>query len=195
MSRVDDALRPAADALAAAARQGEDLQAFARTGFGDLVGIERLRPAGSLVRAANAGPEEGDESLLLDDRSLRRVERLFHRDDALAALYEVEQGTGTDPTDPLSRPARDIVDGVRTEQEHLDLAIGSVSRGWRVERMPPVDRVILRMALWELRRRPATPVGVIIAEAVRLATSYSTARSGRFVNGVLSALVADARPG
>jgi N utilization substance protein B len=54
--------------------------------------------------------------------------------------------------------------------------------------MPPVDRNVLRIALWELRHRPATPVPVVISEAVRMAKLYSTERSGGFVNGVLSKL-------
>jgi N utilization substance protein B len=57
--------------------------------------------------------------------------------------------------------------------------------------MPPIDRNILRIALWELEHRPETPVAVIISEAVRLAKVYSTERSGGFVNGVLAKLAAD----
>ncbi len=57
--------------------------------------------------------------------------------------------------------------------------------------MPPVDRNVLRLALWEVRHRPGTPVAVVIAEAVRLAKTYSTARSGGFVNGVLARLVVE----
>lgn len=70
----------------------------------------------------------------------------------------------------------------------MDEAIGAASRGWRVARMPPVDRNVLRIALWELRHHDRTPVPVVISEAVRLAKQYSTARSGGFVNGVLSKL-------
>ena len=81
--------------------------------------------------------------------------------------------------------------GVWAERDALDIALGATATGWRVERMPPVDRNILRLALWELRHRPATPVAVVIAEAVRLAKTYSTARSGGFVNGVLARLVGE----
>ncbi|NQV07054.1 transcription antitermination factor NusB [bacterium] len=194
MTDVGADLRSAADALAQAARDGADLQALCRDGFGDLAGLERLRPVGALVMAANLAPTEGSESLLLDHAPLRRLERLFHRDDALAALYEAEQSEAQIDMVQLSPTAAEIVDGVVSRQRSLDISIGKASRGWRVERMPPVDRVVLRMALWELRNRAATPTSVVIAEAVRLATAYSTERSGRFVNGVLSALVGDARP-
>jgi transcription antitermination factor NusB len=187
-------LRAAAEALAAAAREGADLQEFCRTGFGDLVGIEHLRPAGGLVMAANRDPGDGDEPLLLGDGPLRRVERVFHRDDALVALYQAEQGRAEPDPGALSDPARDLVTGVRSRGRSLDAAIGAAAHGWRVERMPPIDRIVLRMALWELRHRQGIPTGVIISEAVRLATAYSTERSGRFVNGVLSGLARDTRP-
>ena len=82
--------------------------------------------------------------------------------------------------------------GVWAERAALDDAIGEASRRWRVERMPPVDRNVLRIALWELRHRPNTPRAVVISEAVRMAKAYSTERSGGFVNGVLSKLSADA---
>jgi N utilization substance protein B len=81
--------------------------------------------------------------------------------------------------------------GVWAERESLDEAIGDAATGWRVERMPPVDRNILRLALWELRNRPGTPMPVVISEAVRLAKTYSTERSGGFVNGVLSRLAGE----
>jgi N utilization substance protein B len=60
--------------------------------------------------------------------------------------------------------------------------------------MPVVDRAVLRLALYELRNQPSTPTAVVINEAVELAKTYSTERSGRFVNGVLSRLALEERP-
>ena len=57
--------------------------------------------------------------------------------------------------------------------------------------MPPVDRNVIRIALWELRHHTRTPVPVVISEAVRMAKAYSTERSGGFVNGVLAKLADD----
>ena len=85
----------------------------------------------------------------------------------------------------------EMVAGVWAERQSLDSAIGETATGWRVERMPPVDRNVLRIALWELRYRRGTPVPVVISEAVRLAKTYSTARSGGFVNGVLARLAGE----
>ncbi|HUG74087.1 MAG TPA: transcription antitermination factor NusB [Acidimicrobiia bacterium] len=115
-----------------------------------------------------------------------------HREAALHALYEADQRREGIPTlEGLSKRSTAIVSGVWGSRESLDGAIGDASTGWRVERMPPVDRNVLRIALWELRSRPEVPVPVVIAEAVRLAKTYSTARSGAFVNGVLSKLATE----
>jgi transcription antitermination protein NusB len=110
------------------------------------------------------------------------------RERALLTLYEADQRRSDPVVDDLGLRARDLVEGVWATRRDLDEAIGAAATGWRVERMPPVDRNVLRIALWELRNRPETPVAVVIAEAVRLATMYSTGRSGRFVNGVLARL-------
>ena len=110
------------------------------------------------------------------------------REEALKRLYEADQ-RGFEPyTGDLSRRAALLVEGVWAEREELDAAIADVSRRWRVERMPPVDRNVIRIALWELRHHARTPVPVVISEAVRMAKAYSTERSGGFVNGVLARL-------
>jgi N utilization substance protein B len=84
--------------------------------------------------------------------------------------------------------ARDIVDGVIERGAQIDETIAGVARGWTLERMPAVDRAILRCAVWELLFNDEVPAGVVISEAVDLATSLSTDDSGSFVNGVLSAI-------
>ena len=84
--------------------------------------------------------------------------------------------------------ARDIVDGVIEHGEQIDEAITGVARGWTLERMPAVDRAILRAAAWELLYNDEVPSGVVISEAVELASSLSTDDSGSFVNGVLSSI-------
>lgn len=115
------------------------------------------------------------------------------REDALRTLYEADQRRADPDCEAIGGRARDIVTGVWEERSALDATIGNASTGWRIERMPPVDRNVLRIALWELLHRPETPVAVVISEAVRLAKTYSTARSGGFVNGVLARLAAERR--
>lgn len=109
------------------------------------------------------------------------------RVDALGALYSAD-ATGEEPLIVgLSSRARKLVKGTWEAREQLDIELAGAATGWRVERMPAVDRAILRMALYELRHT-ATPVAVVISEAVELAKEYSTQRSGGFVNGVLAKL-------
>lgn len=113
------------------------------------------------------------------------------REAALRTLYEAHQRREAPDTGDLGERAREMASGVWEDRADLDAAIGAVSTGWRVERMPPIDRNVLRIALWELRNRPDIPVAVIISEAVRLAKLYSTERSGGFVNGVLARLASE----
>ncbi len=110
------------------------------------------------------------------------------RDQALSALYAADL-TGAEPNfTGLSGRARRYVEGTWVDRKLLDEAISAAATGWRVERMPAVDRNIIRLALHELRLGD-TPVGVIVSEAVNLAKRFSTERSGAFVNGVLSKLI------
>ena len=84
--------------------------------------------------------------------------------------------------------ARDIVDGVVENLSEIDEAIATNSRGWTLERMPAVDRAILRCAAWEILFNPEIPAGVATSEAVTLAGELSTEESSRFVNGLLSTI-------
>ena len=107
---------------------------------------------------------------------------------ALEALYAAEAVESDDPDFAgLSKRARDLATGVWQAREHLDAELAGAAEGWRVERMPAVDRNVLRLALYELRHTDM-PVGVVISEAVKRAKIHSTERSGAFVNGVLGRL-------
>jgi N utilization substance protein B len=122
------------------------------------------------------------------------------RERALALLYEAD-AKGATPTVvvdelPLApdRFAAELVRGVEARGAEIDALIAAHSIGWSVERMPVVDRTLLRLATFELIGRPDVPTGVVISEAVELAKQYSTDESGRFVNGVLSAVATATRP-
>ena len=67
----------------------------------------------------------------------------------------------------------------------LNDALSSYSQGWTIERMPAVDRAILRIGAFEVLFSDAVPDGVAISEAVTLATELSTDESPKFVNGLL----------
>ena len=116
------------------------------------------------------------------------------RERALRALYAADQGkAGSAAAENLTGRAKRLFDGVIDQLASLDAALEAVSDKWRVGRMPPVDRNILRLGLYELRNEADTPHAVIISEAVRHAKVYSTERSGAFINGVLGRLADDER--
>ena len=81
--------------------------------------------------------------------------------------------------------AEEIVRGVQNNHASIDELIVRYADRWAIERMPVVDRTIVRMAIYELLWRDDIPTPVAINEAVELAKSLSTEDSGRFVNGIL----------
>ena len=83
---------------------------------------------------------------------------------------------------------RELVLGVAAHQAEIDALISRFAIDWALDRMPVIDRTLLRMATFELLGRPDVPTGVVISEAVELAKQYSTDESGRFVNGVLASI-------
>ena len=122
------------------------------------------------------------------------------RERALTLLYEAEV-KGISPHEVLQNQIVDpeplttlLVAGVADDGELIDGLISANSRGWTIERMPALDRAVLRLSITELRKRPEVPVAVIIDEAVSLAKRFSTDDSGRFVNGMLSTIARGLRP-
>jgi N utilization substance protein B len=88
-----------------------------------------------------------------------------------------------------------LVTGMTERLDDVDELISGHSSGWAIDRMPAVDRCILRIATYELISELDVPVAVAIDEAVELAKEYSTEDSPRFVNGVLAAIADTVRPG
>ncbi len=88
----------------------------------------------------------------------------------------------------LNEYSVEIVRGVVDKWIPINELLASYSQGWTIERMPAVDRAILRIGAWEVVYSEAVPDGVAISEAVALATSLSTDDSPTFVNGLLARL-------
>ncbi len=121
------------------------------------------------------------------------------REQALQALYSVEIGNRL-PDEAVGEVVgettggehlefvRDLVFGTLAYRDDANGALGPLLEGWSIERLPTIDRLLLQMATFELRCRPQTPPAVAINEAVELAKRFSTEDSGRFVNGVLTAV-------
>jgi N utilization substance protein B len=82
--------------------------------------------------------------------------------------------------------ARDIVDGIIDNRDEIDEHISTHSNDWKLERMPAVDRALLRIGTWEIVYNDEVPTAVAIDEAVELAKELSTEDSGAFVHGVLA---------
>lgn len=127
--------------------------------------------------------------------------RRMGRELALQALFSVEVGHG-EPFEVLEEYlahyresaqrlfVKDLVLGTIEHADGSDEVVGPLLSGWTIERLPTIDRLLLRMATFELLHRPETPRPVVINEAIELAKRFSTEDSGRFINGVLSAVLA-----
>lgn len=85
--------------------------------------------------------------------------------------------------------ARELALGTAKHRDPIDRLIEKYARDWTLDRMANVDRNVLRLAIFELLYLPDIPPGVTVDEAVELAKKYSTAESGRFVNGILGNMV------
>ena len=147
------------------------------------------------ARSESSAPDDmiGPELAIAVARALGVELSVEPRDLALETLYELETRGDQESEGLTGRSAR-LVAGVLEHREELDHEIESASDHWSVARMPVIDRSILRLGLFELKHEPDIPTGVIVSEAVRLARTYSTERSGSFVNGVLASLARSARP-
>ena len=84
--------------------------------------------------------------------------------------------------------AREIIDGIVDHRAEIDELIETHSRGWTLDRMPAVDRALLRIGVWEILYNDEVPDPVAISEAVEAATVLSTDDSAGFVNGLLAAI-------
>lgn len=108
--------------------------------------------------------------------------------DALTLFWDL-----TEAQEALKQFARPRIDGVLTHREELDAYISGASEKWDLNRIAPVDQCILRLALWEMFHAPDVPAVVAINEAVEIAKSLSTEKSGQFVNGILDRIHRDHR--
>jgi len=132
----------------------------------------------------------GDRSL--PPGPLRTAGRRQARERALELLYEADmkQVAPSTVVAALGAPPLhftvDLVSGVEAHATEIDGLLRRLARTWALERMPALDRAVLRLATYELGWRPDVPTEAVIAEAVELAGAFSTDESARFVNGVLA---------
>ncbi len=123
--------------------------------------------------------------------------RRYARELALQTLYSVEVGHhepafALDQTLGESAAAdqrafiKELVFGTLESAEQSDALVAPLLEGWTIDRLPTLDRIVLRMSIYELQHHGETPPAVVINEAVELAKKFSTDDSSRFINGVLA---------
>ena len=109
--------------------------------------------------------------------------------DAMELLSNAQTAAeGRQNQDAIFDYAETIVRGVTSELSTLDARLQNLAEGWKLERMPNLDRALLRMGAWEILHNPEVPNEVAISEAVNLASEFSTDDSPKFINGVLARL-------
>ncbi len=131
------------------------------------------------------------------------AKRTKARERALQALYQIDVAAeGIDDAlgrfwksfEPVEREVMDLAEalvrGVAEHRRAIDDTIERISTNWRLDRMPKVDRHVLRLAVYELLRTDV-PVKVVINEAIELGKKFGSESSGAFVNGVLDRVAAE----
>ncbi len=119
----------------------------------------------------------------------RAVDVLYEADLRGADPLAVLRDRIADAHPPVPDHAVRLVEGVAAHAARIDELIGRHASGWSLERLPDVDRAILRMAVFELLWADDVPDAVVIDEAVELAKTLSTDESPAYVNGVLGAIL------
>lgn len=114
---------------------------------------------------------------------------LYQSEIKMQSLEEILSGLDL----PESEFVIDSIRGIDRFHEEIYEAISAKSTGWPIERMPAIDRCLLRFATYEILYSQKINTAIAISEAVELAKAFSTAESGRFVNGLLSAIASAPR--
>jgi len=116
------------------------------------------------------------------------------RERAIGLIYEAET-KGEDPVELLEGLVAEplpyvgtLIRGYAENSSQIDELISDHAKGWSLQRMPAVDRAILRIGTQELLGAEDVPTAVVLDESVELAKTYSTENSSRFINGVLAAI-------
>lgn len=135
----------------------------------------------------------------------RRESRHKAREAAVQMLYQWEIGRQAMPEvvqtywapglradgplpESLQGFATALTEGVASALERIDPLIADAAQHWRIERMAVMDRLILRLAVYEFLHQPETPAKVIINEALELARTFSTDEAVKFINGILDGI-------
>jgi transcription antitermination protein NusB len=116
----------------------------------------------------------------------RALEVLFEADQRKLAPLDVLKDKIVRADPPVGEYAVTLVEGVVAHQARIDEVLSTYSMGWTLDRMPAVDRAVLRLGVWEILHAPEVPDHVAVSEAVEIAQELSTDESPKFVNGLLA---------
>ena len=123
------------------------------------------------------------------------LQMLYQWEVGRLSMFEVRQTFWTHAPDGLEPLAEDqrafatmLADGVAAKVADVDPLIAEAAEHWRIERMNVMDRLVLRLAVYEFLHQPATPAKVIINEALELARTFSSDEAVGFINGILDAI-------
>ena len=122
------------------------------------------------------------------------LQMLYQWEVGRVSMHEVSQTFWSHPPDgaPLTEDLRtfatSLASGVAAHSAQLDTLIVEAAEHWRIERMNVMDRLILRLGVYEFLHEPGTPAIVVINEALELGRSFSADESVRFINGILDAI-------
>ena len=140
-----------------------------------------------------SGPRPARESR--HSARIAALQMLYQWEVGRLSLAEVRQTFWThapEDVDPLSDELRlfaaTLAEGVAETVTRIDPMITDAAEHWRIERMNVMDRLILRLAIFEFLHQPETPAKVVINEALELARAFSGDQSVRFINGILDAV-------
>jgi N utilization substance protein B len=117
------------------------------------------------------------------------MRRTDQRRAAVFASYQRDVTGEPKPAGALTEFGRDLVEGVDAHRDELDVLIGDQAEGWEIGRIAPLERAILRTALFEIMYRSDIPDEVAIDEAVETAKLYCGSEAPGFVNGILGGIV------
>ncbi len=117
------------------------------------------------------------------------LDLLYEADIRGTAAIDILASRSDDDSDADARPirefTRELIAGISAQKRKIDELISTYAQGWDMDRLPTVDRNILRLAIYELIWTPDLPEGVVINEALELAKQLSTDESASYIHGVL----------
>lgn len=117
------------------------------------------------------------------------LDLLYEADIRGTAAIDILASRSDDDSDGDARPirefTRELIAGISAQKRKIDELISTYAQGWDMDRLPTVDRNILRLAIYELIWTPDLPEGVVINEALELAKQLSTDESASYIHGVL----------